>query len=236
MKKLLFLSLALTLVVCTAFFLLIHRLGGWRYAFHRIQHNETGLYAHRKQLFERLPERPGAVVFVGDSQTEQCEWAELMALGAIPVLNRGITGDHTEGILNRLPELLRHRPSNIFLMVGVNDLLFDTPLPEITARYRELVQRIRSQSPDTQLTLLGLPAVNNEIKQTGLRQKSILELNAAIAQIAKDYALPFVDLYTPMIDGEGRLSAKFTEDGLHLNASGYLVWKQAIVAYLSGDR
>lgn len=238
MKKLLLLSFALTLLSCTALFLLLQRLGGWRYALNRLQHNETGLYAHRKQLFERLPERPGAILFVGDSQTEQCEWSELIAMEGPPVLNRGITGDHTAGISNRLPELLRHRPSKMFLMVGVNDLLFDTPLLEIAARYRSLVQQIRSRSPNTQLVLLGLPSVNNQIKQTGLTTSAVDGLNTKIAQIAKEYALPFVDLKTPLSDAEGRLSAKFTEDGLHLNALAYLVWKQGIAAYLGvrGDK
>lgn len=231
-NRLLYVSIALLLLGGFAFFLLIQRLGGWRYTLHRIRHTETGLYLHRKQLFEQLPERPGAIVFAGDSQTEQCEWAELLNVGNTPVLNRGITGDHTAGVLARLPEILRHRPSKIFLMIGVNDLLFGHTASETAARYRELVAQIRRQSPETQLVLLGLPGVNNKVRQTGLNSAEIVALNTEIAQIAQAYALPFIDLYPKTSDAEGQLSASLTADGLHLNAAAYLIWKQAIAAFL----
>lgn len=225
-------SLIINLILAGALFFLIQRLGGWRYTLQRIRHNETGLYAHRKQLFERLPERRGAVVFLGDSQTAQCEWSELLRPDSLPVLNRGITADHTMGVSARLPEIYRHAPSKVFLMIGVNDLLFGKSFDEIENNYRGIVAEIRRNVPDALLALQSLPPVNNHIKQTGLQNTAVRDLNARIARIAKTFALPFIDIYTPLSDADGNLSAKCTEDGLHLNASGYLVWKKQIEAFL----
>jgi lysophospholipase L1-like esterase len=227
----LYFSLIINLLLVGVLFVLIQRLGGWRYALQRLRHNETGLYAHRKQLFERLPERRGAVVFLGDSQTEQCEWAELLRSDSIPVLNRGITADHTAGVLARLPDVYRHAPSKVFLMIGINDLLFGTPPDEIENNYRSIVAEIRRNVPDAMLALQSVLPVNNAVKQTGLENAAVRDLNARIARIAKTYALPFVDICTALSDADGNLSSKCTEDGLHLNASGYLVWKKQIEVY-----
>jgi lysophospholipase L1-like esterase len=71
-----------------------------------------------------------------------------------------------------------------------------------------------------------LPASNEEV----------LALNVRIAQIAKDYALPYLDLYSPMTDASGNLSVKFTDDGIHLNGTGYLVWKKQIQGLMSDER
>jgi len=57
-------------------------------------------------------------------------------------------------------------------------------------------------------------------------------MNLRISQIAKDYALPYVDLYHQLTDASGDLSLKFTDDGIHLNGLGYLVWKNTLKPYL----
>lgn len=222
MKKALFFSLLLNALLLAGMVFTLHRLGGWRYTMSRLSNPMVGQYHHRQQLFKRLPERRGAVVFVGDSHVEQCEWQELVGGDSTRVLNRGISGDYVAGVLARLPEVLRHRPAKIYLLVGVNDLLFQTRPDEVAAQYRELVQRIRRESPDTELVLLGIPPVNNELRNTRLDNTDIKTLNAHIAQIARDYALRYLDLYSRLTDANGNLSAKFTEDGVHLNGAGYL--------------
>jgi lysophospholipase L1-like esterase len=222
MKKALFFSLLLNALLLAGMVFTLHRLGGWQYTLSRLRNPLVGQYHHRQQLFEGLPERRGAVVFLGDSHIEQCEWQELVGGDSARVLNRGISGDYVAGVLARLPEVLRHRPSKIYLLVGVNDLLFQTRPDEVGAQYRELVQRIRRESPDTELLLLSIPPVNNDLRNTRLDNTDIKTLNAHIAQIAHDFALRYLDLHARLTDPNGNLSAEFTEDGVHLNGAGYL--------------
>lgn len=231
MKKILYISIIFNVLALGAAGFATYRLGGWRYVFIRLQRQTEGLYHHRAQHFERLPERLGSIVFLGDSQTEQAEWHELFPDGPV-VLNRGISGDYTEGVLERLPEVLRHKPLKIFLLIGVNDLAFGNSIPEIEVAYRSIVQKIRTDSPDTELYLQSLLPVNNEVRHVGVKNATILELNARIAQIARDFALPFLDIATPLKDADGNLAAKFTEDGLHVNGLGYAVWKKEIAQYV----
>jgi lysophospholipase L1-like esterase len=222
MKRILFTSLFLNLVLFGAITWSVQKLGGFGYTWQRLQHREWGVYGHRVQHFTKLPERPGSIVFLGDSQIEQAEWHEIFGDNPM-VLNRGISGDYTAGVLARLGEVLRHKPLKIFLLVGVNDLFFGKKPSEIEADYRAIVRRTRSESPDSELLLMSVLPVNNKVRDVGLTNDQVLALNERIRQIAKDYALPYLDLNTQLSDADGNLAAKFTDDGLHVNGLGYVV-------------
>ena len=228
-RLLLWISLLLNVFLLLCFWMALQRLGGWNYTLFRLQQDETGLYHSRKQLFERMPAQQGAVIFLGDSQTEQCEWQEFLQLDSVLVLNRGIVGDHVDGVLSRLDEITRHKPSKIFLLVGINDLIFEKKTESIAITYRNIVANIRNATPDSELFLQSVLPVNNTLKKTGVENVDIIQLNTEIAQIAKAYALPYLDIYSELTDASGNLSPQFTEDGIHLNALGYLAWKNKIL-------
>ena len=231
MKRFLIFSVFLDVLLISGIFFAVNRLGGWKYALYRLRFGESGLYAHRKSLFERMPDRPGAVVFLGDSQIEQGEWQEMFS--DVPnVLNRGISGDNVDGVWERLGEVMRHKPVKIFLLVGVNDLFRGNTLPDIEKKYRDIVQRIRREQPDAQLVLTSLLPLNGGIRSLPADNAAVQALNARIAQIARDYALPYLNLYDQLTDARGNLSAQFTADGIHLNGLGYLVWKKQVEPYL----
>ncbi|MBX2890606.1 MAG: hypothetical protein KF734_06740 [Saprospiraceae bacterium] len=235
MKRLLIFSLILNVLLAVGMAYMVHRLGGWNYALYRLRSGEAGLYTHRKTLFDKLPERPGTIVMLGDSQTAFCEWQELLG-DSVRVLNRGISGDYVDGVWGRLDEVLRHKPLKIFLLVGVNDLFFGKKLEAIEFRYREIVQKIRRESPNTELILQSVLPMNAKVRSLPGSNEEIRALNVRVAQIAKDYALPYLDLYSEMTDASGNLSVRFTEDGIHLNGTGYLVWKKEIEKVMRDER
>lgn len=234
MKRFLIISFLLNLLLAAGVLYAVNRVGGWKLALNRLFHGESAMYQHRKSLFERMPVRPGAIIFLGDSQIEQCEWQEMYS--DLPhVLNRGIGGDHVEGVLGRLDEVLRHEPSKVFLLVGVNDLLWGKSPDEIEPRYRDIVQRIRREQPDAQLVLLSVLPVNTDIRSFQTSNTEIQALNAGIARIARDFALPYVDLYNELTDATGELSAQFTSDGIHLNGLGYAVVKKQVEVMMNDE-
>lgn len=234
MKRILYTSLLINLLLFGAIAWAVQKLGGFGYTWQRLSHREWGVYGHRVQHFGKLPERPGCIVFLGDSQVEQAEWHEIF--GDIPaVLNRGISGDYTAGVLERLPEILRHKPLKIFLLVGVNDLFFGKTIAEIEADYRNIVQRTRAESPGSELYLLSILPVNNKVRDIGMENSAIQAMNERIRQIAKDFALQYIDLYTPLTDLDGNLAAKFTDDGLHINGLGYVVVKNELTSLIAID-
>lgn len=226
MKRVLLFSLSLNVLGLLAFAWGVRRLGGWRALMSRARNDIPGYYANRLDLFSRLPERPGAVVLVGDSQIQQGEWHEWLGDS---VLNRGIAGDGVDGVLRRLePDVLRHRPSRIVVCVGVNDLLYRKTPEQVAGRYGELVAKLRQDAPQARLVLVSVLPVNNAIRRSGVDNAPIRALNEKIRALAERNGAAYLDLYALLSDPEGNLQERFTADGIHLNGAGYAVWVQAI--------
>jgi len=99
-----------------------------------------------------------ASLFLGDSITDGGEWCELF--GDARLKNRGISGDVTWGVLDRLSEVTAGKPVKIFLMIGVNDLARGKTVEEIIANYETIVERIRRETPQTQLYIQSVLPVN----------------------------------------------------------------------------
>ena len=69
-------------------------------------------YHQRVSLFRSLPQTTGDIVFLGNSITDGGEWTEMFA--DQKVKNRGISGDITPGLLNRLDEVYNRKPAKVF--------------------------------------------------------------------------------------------------------------------------
>ena len=71
--------------------------------------------------FNRLAQ-PNGIVLVGDSIIEGFPIHELYR-GPLLVYNRGISGDTSRDVLNRLEEsVYALRPAKVFLLIGTNDI------------------------------------------------------------------------------------------------------------------
>ena len=61
------------------------------------------------------------IVFIGNSITEGGKnWSEKFNIPNIR--NRGIGGDVTDGVLERLGEIIFFKPKAVFILIGINDL------------------------------------------------------------------------------------------------------------------
>ncbi len=230
MRKTLVFSLLLNSLLAGTIGYMVLRLGGLKYVFYRLGHNEAGLYEHRSSLFQRLAPEDKSIVFLGDSQIEQCEWRELLkGHTTSPIINRGITGDQVEGVAGRLPEIVRHNPSKIFVCVGINDLIFDKSFHDIELKYHEIVRTLRNANRSAQIVVVSVLPINNEIRNISVTNDQIAELNIRLQQVARSFAVPYLDLYTQLLDKKGNLSQLFTADGIHLNADGYAVWRKMLL-------
>ena len=230
MRKMLIISGLINLLGIIAIFWMVQRLGGLQFLIYRMNNQGlAGQYEHRKTLYEMLPQSSDKIIFMGDSLTEGCEWAELFQ--NTDILNRGIAGDQTEGILERLKNVLDLQPRQLFLMIGVNDLLFHEPV-KIIENYRQIVAEIREKSPFTKLILQSCLPVNNNVRNMTINNKDLQTINQGIQKIAAEYDLIFVNLYPHFTDKNGDLDRKYTADGIHLNGNGYKIWKEQIEQFL----
>ncbi len=209
-----------------AFLKLVNSLGGFKYLIFKMQNRGvTGVYEHRTTIFEGLADTPSEIIFLGDSISEACEWAELFENKNVK--NRGIAGDLTEGVLLRLPEVLSSKPDKIFLMIGVNDLISNDPA-HVLKNYRKIIEKIQSESPQTNLFVQSLLPVNNDLRKTMIKNEDILQINQELKVMAQNFKVKYIDLYSELKDDTGKLDAKYTVDGIHLNGPAYLKWKSVI--------
>jgi lysophospholipase L1-like esterase len=181
-----------------------------------------GPYYQSKLAFFRQTAGVADAVMLGDSLTEGIDWRELFP--DVKILNRGISGDTSAGVLNRLDEVIGRHPKIVFLMIGVNDLRMGVPVPQVAANIRSIVQtlgrqRIRVALQKTLYVTSGYwPQINNKID----------ELNRSLSDLCTTSDVSCVDLNQALADG-GALSPLFSHDGSHLNTAGYLAWKNEIM-------
>lgn len=186
-------------------------------------------YGLKVGLFKSFPNSEKDVVFLGNSITAGVDWSEL--LGLKEARNRGISGDITFGVLERLDEVIEGKPAKVFLLIGINDISRNIPDSLIVDNYRKIVTRIQKGSPKTKIYLQTLMPVNNtftQFKNHYNKDGHIEFVNTSLKQLAKTYKVQLIDLNPQFQDKEGRLIKEFTEDGLHLNAAGYAHWAKIL--------
>lgn len=192
------------------------------------------LHYQRASFFETVVPDTTSIVMLGNSLTHGCEWHEL--LGMPNVLNRGINGDTTDDISNRLSSVTSGHPAKIFLLAGANDVSHNLSADSIATQVLELVDRIRRETPATQLYLQSLLPINNSFgvySRMKDKEQVIRDTNALLAKGAVERGVPFINLYPLFCDENGNLRSDLTNDGLHLLGPGYLIWKEALLPYLS---
>lgn len=190
-------------------------------------------YALQVADFRSFSNDPSDIIFLGNSLTARMAWDEL--LGLPNARNRGISGDITFGVLERLSEVTEGRPAKVFILIGINDISRNIPDTMILQNYERIVHFIKTQSPSTKIYFETLLPVNNEFTQFKThynKDKHILWLNEQIKTMGKKEHITVIDLHPHFQDGNGKLDKRYTEDGLHLNIEGYHIWKHILEPYL----
>ena len=188
-------------------------------------------YQQRMELFRVLPAQKNAILFLGNSITERGPWQEL--LPGKPVVNRGIGGDNTFGLLARLDSHLLIKPKVIFLLIGINDIGRGLPTEVSANNYRRIVERIRTVCPKAKLYIQSILPMNERILTAAYlknKKDKVIALNNEIKKIAAEYALTFIDLHPVFADEQGELHANMTIDGIHLRPAAYAKWVEFLKA------
>lgn len=181
-------------------------------------------YARRVEQFAGIHQTQ-KVVFLGDSRIEAAEWRELF--GRCDISNRGINGDTTIGLLQRLPASLPTANVLCIIQAGVNDLSKGSSVEAVVSNYRRIVDYLRTDKRSrviiTAVILVGQdqPQLNATIAQCNLR----------LAALSAQSGAAWVDVNAVLSPG-GFLSPEYSNDGVHLNGRAYLKLRDALIPYL----
>lgn len=201
--------------------------------------NKTGQEVHstyyyqRASHFELLPITSKDIIFLGNSITDGAEWIELFDNRHIK--NRGISGDTTQGVYDRLDTILKGSPKKIFLMIGINDIGRGQNNQYVTDGIQRIIRKIKTDSPRTKLYIQSILPVNpifGKFNGHTSQWKRIPSLNKALKLLSEVEGVTYIDLYSSFVNEEGKMDTEYSNDGLHLLGKGYNVWKNILLPYL----
>ena len=194
--------------------------------------NINSYYKHKKSQFEVLTFAHDSILFLGDSLTDEGEWVEL--LGNTNIVNRGISGDTTRRILNRLDAVVDTKPKQIFLMVGINDFVNEKKsIEEVLSKYKVILEELQKKIPQTEVFIQSVLPVNNNLTYFLQDNQKVIEFNSKLKVLATEFNYQYIDVFSNLADSENQLDAKYTTDGVHLNGKAYLIWKEAVEKYVA---
>jgi lysophospholipase L1-like esterase len=154
------------------------------------------------------------IIMLGDSITNRGDWKKLLENHL--VLNFGIDGDTTTGVLKRLDNVLEFEPKIIVLMIGINDLCVSIPLEQVFENYIQIVEKIKSKNIRIIINatlITRMPAIN----------KKVISFNEMIKSYANKSKIEFININGAFEDDNRLLREDLTTDGLHLGQKAYKV-------------
>ena len=199
-------------------------------------------YFDRISEFKNKPIGKNKIVFLGNSIMQGGgNWNNRYKSNNI--VNRGISGDYTAGILKRLDEILFYKPKSVFLMIGINEFFADnSEKPEINPKnvaknILKIADIITRHSPKTEVFIHTILPINNnqyikvkKVNYNFLQNNFIPPINKQVEDtnsiLKSNQNYRVIDLHSIFINQEMKMNPNLSTDGVHLNENGYNLWVQ----------
>jgi len=179
----------------------------------------------RNTLFESFSP-PSEVVMIGDSTTADAPWSEMFP--QVRIANRGIGGDRTIDVLQRLDPIFAVHPQKAFLSLGLNDLAFGVGVDQVFVNYVQIVQLLQTRG----ITVYIESTIECSRASCGTQVDQVRHLNTQLKAYAQEHQITFIDINQNLSSKEAGLLPEYTYDGVHLLGKGYFVWAKAISPYV----
>lgn len=170
------------------------------------------------------------LLFIGDSLTEWFNFSR--HLPGEQVINEGIAGDTTYGLLERLDGIMDVPAAKIFLMIGINDVFNGFLKEDIVENLELIIEQLQTHINGTELIVQSLLPVNEHLLgyAAGLNN-TVRFINEELKEHCRLRKLTFLDLFPLFLSGD-EMDPVYTTDGGHLSEAGYRVWAKKIQATL----
>ena len=166
------------------------------------------------------------ILLIGDSITESFK-TDLL-LPRLKILNKGIYGDNSEGVFNRLKhDVIAQAPDIVYILIGTNDFALGrskNQLLETLENTAEILQTYLKKTKIYFTSILPTRSIENR------PNKRINEMNLLISKLCERKGLEYFNLHSEMADEFGNLKEELTIDGLHLSDTAYKIWSQILLS------
>lgn len=201
----------------------------------RLINISTKLKAKQFEKFNQFANK-NEIIFLGDSLTEFYQIEEFFH--GIPIYNRGIASDTTDGVLERLDSnVILLEPKKVFIQIGTNDYK-KKKNDYIYNNIVRIVERLKDGVEGVEIYLISLYPVNHKAKAysrffTGPRRNNtIIELNYKLENYCDENKIKYIDVYSKLIDKDGNLDKQYTIEGLHISYEGYKIITDILMPYI----
>lgn len=173
------------------------------------------------------------IVFLGDSLIEgygvlkEEGFVEILKNKGFNLINEGISGDTTFGMLSRLQEIIyKYNPNYIFLMGGTNDFLWNTDISILKSVISSIIAICRKKSISV---IIGIPpfidvkmAQNNWGSSYGFDfiNVKLKDYRNWIIEFSDELDYKYMNFQDYFLLENDKVDSKFFIDGIHLNMQG----------------
>ncbi|HTE45201.1 MAG TPA: arylesterase [Gemmatimonadaceae bacterium] len=130
---------------------------------------------------------------------------------AFDVVNAGVSGETSSGLLDRLDWLLRANFDVMVLETGANDGLRGIPVVALRSNLETALDRIKAKRPDARILLVQMEALPN------LGPKYAADFHSAFTTVAKEKGVTLMPFLLTDVAGHRELNQA---DGVHPNNAG----------------
>lgn len=169
------------------------------------------------------PKQSITVLALGDSLTEGLGVAEKDSYPAqleralhdagytnVKVVNSGLSGETSTGLVNRLDWVLKTQPDITILTVGANDAMRGIEVPTIEQNIRSTIDRLQSEG--STVILGGMQIYDN------LGRDYVTAFTDMYPRIARDTGVAFIPFFLNGVAADPELNQ---DDAIHPTAEGY---------------
>jgi lysophospholipase L1-like esterase len=181
-------------------------------------------YIQKKVSFESYDYPDVDKVFLGDSITDHGELQTYFP-GEV-LLNRGIVEDDTKGVLNRIDEVVKRNPKEVYILIGINDIAGGVNIDMYQKNMEKIIQSF--DQTKTEVIVQSILPVNNQAFDNKISNKTVKQFNEVLQKLAEEHDIQYVDLNQHFANTEGQLKKAYTVDGVHLTGDGYDKWMEIL--------
>lgn len=148
--------------------------------------------------------------------------------------NLAVPGARTSDIINVfLSKAIEVQPDVVTLLIGVNDIHNQVSAAQFRKNYEEILSRL-SKETEAKVYVVNIPFIGASDLMLPpyqyLFDSRTKEFNRIIKEVANQYQIKYIDLYSPTVNLFKQSGAHYSRDSFHPSPAGYKIWAEIIYA------
>lgn len=177
------------------------------------------------------PPPHGCIVFTGASYIRK--WGPRLATDFpnLQVIDRGFGGACLADVYDYADRIIiPYKPREVVIYAGGNDIFFGLRPKIVFGDFVALMKKLHRALPNAKLVFISLPPSPSRLADTA----KFKMVNNLIANYSRHHNIGFVDTFDLMLGPDGKPLPNIYDKGqLHMNATGYDLWRDAVKPYLT---